>query len=128
MSAVETLREAAKVLRERAGAATPGPWEAAQDHLTHSVGADVRSVPSGGYAAADCCGYQGASTNEDAAYIATMHPGVALALADWLDKAGADCWAYGDPDSPEFADDDDLLNPHLLSALRAAEAILGGER
>ena len=107
MSAVETLREAAKVLRERAGAATPGPWEAAQDHLTHSVGADVRSVPSGGYAAADCCGYQGASTNEDAAYIATMHPGVALALADWLDETAR--WV-----------------PIMEEPLAVAEAVLGG--
>ena len=29
MSVVETPREAAKVLRERASVATPGPWEPA---------------------------------------------------------------------------------------------------
>ena len=53
----EELRQAAKLMREQAQAATPGPW---------SAFAECHETP-------------------DAKYIAGMHPGVALAVADWLE-------------------------------------------
>ena len=79
----DRLREAARVLRERAEAATPGPWEAT-DNFGHDAGRAYvipsdpeipTYVSAGGSPDEDC----------DAAYIATVHPGVGLALADWLD-------------------------------------------
>lgn len=80
---IERLREAARVLRERSEAATPGPWESGPcagclgtDHAH-----DATPVVMGGrgrYIVAKVGG-------PDAAYIATMHPVVGLALANWLD-------------------------------------------
>ncbi|MFK5691322.1 hypothetical protein ACI3EY_16815 [Ornithinimicrobium sp. LYQ92] len=68
MSSARRLRDAAKVLRKGAEKATCGPWRV--------VGALVGS-PIG-----DVTYY---ADDSDAVYIATMHPGVGLALADWLD-------------------------------------------
>lgn len=93
MSDIETLRRAAEKLRQHAKMATPGPW---RTHDTY--------VPAGGYTATVLVG-EGNDTrpvawvpsfsnepNEidrqaypDAIYIAAMHPGVALLLADWLE-------------------------------------------
>lgn len=64
MSAAEEIRRAAETLRERAEAVafgTEDPWYGDPD--TVSLGAPA----------------------VDAAYIATLHPGVGLAVADWLD-------------------------------------------
>ena len=86
----DRLREAAKVLRERAEAATPGPWQHGEDWA--AISADSDSVVHAYYQRpCEACGndiYDEASVAVsvmDAAYIATMHPGVGLALADWLD-------------------------------------------
>jgi hypothetical protein len=77
-TAVETLREAARLMRERAQAAQAiadviGDWwsdEGLRDAFAAVTG-DV-DVPMTGAA-------------EDAAHIASWHPAVALAVADWLD-------------------------------------------
>lgn len=80
----ERLREAAKVLRARAGAATPGPWD------THMHSPDMsgrhgiavrgpRSLGPGGHV------IDSRMTSDNAAYIAAMSPPVALAMADVLD-------------------------------------------
>ena len=106
MSAVETLREAAKVLRERAEAATPEPWEV--------VGGGEYVQGPGILVAPD----DGGVTTTDADLIATMHPGVALALADWLDAEAQD-------QSHDPSEHDGSPSGH---ALRVAEAILGGAR
>lgn len=72
---IDTLRRAATRLREMAEAATPGPWTAMGDLFW----------PNGGVAEGDpVCG---TNHNPDATLIATMDPGVGLALADWLDSA-----------------------------------------
>ena len=84
----EPLRRAAALMRERAEAATPGPWfpwdgwgptedglmgfsrlgpRSGERVLHHD---DMRDI----YA-----------TRADVEHIATMHPAVALAVADWLD-------------------------------------------
>lgn len=112
----QRLRDAAKVLRERAGDATPGPWGAVAgafgdpangpDHMrvTRKPHTDASSsVAQLGYE------QQG---GDDAAFIATMHPGVGLALADWLDIA---------------ADDHDSGCPTDCPANRVADLILGAE-
>lgn len=98
------LREAARVLRERAEAATPGPWEMFRD----PIGIHVESGGERGLIA-------------DAVYIATMHPGVGLALADWLDTAANNAerngWMAGYTEAMRGT-----------SAVRIADLILGGTR
>jgi hypothetical protein len=88
MTAAEKLRRAAKVLRERAEAATPGPWYVDPK----SRGADVRGLPEntsydyrGDSVATAADGDFGACGTEDATYIALLDPTVALAVADWLE-------------------------------------------
>ena len=71
----QRLRDAAKVLRERAEDATPGPW--------HAVVNDVRGVARV-LMTPDVENFAIHGYPNDARFIATMHPGVALALADWL--------------------------------------------
>lgn len=77
----DRLREAARVLREDATAATrgaPGPW---RTWITSDrKWTIVDSNSHGNIAPARCV------DDDVAAYIATMHPGVGLALADWLDN------------------------------------------
>jgi hypothetical protein len=86
MSDADLLRRAAKTLRLKANAATAGPWRAALATSPRSSGTSaiyaynprrevVGSTPKLG----------GIWKPSDADYIATMHPGVALALADWLE-------------------------------------------
>ena len=70
----ETLRRAARLMRERAKLVPPPPWyPATHDVATHD-GLDV--IASSGLTVR-------------AQYVASMHPGVALALADWLDSSAA---------------------------------------
>ena len=131
----DTLREAAKVLRERAQAATPGPWSAADEHgllgpdswpawcvSQMRPGYEAMS-PTEGYVTdiADVHG-DDKSENPNADYIATMHPGVGLALAEWLDAetehvAGHYCEAHC-----EYPDG----GPRCRAALALARLILGG--
>lgn len=81
----EVLRRAAALMRERAEAATPGRWETSDSDLTHpGAGMNVYSDLEGPVVA-DCCGYQGGAGIQDAEHIASWHPGMALAVADWLD-------------------------------------------
>lgn len=90
---IERLREAARVLRERAEAATPGPWEYVVSEF-ESLGGDVLDVTTHG------CSCDYSCNRTDPAYIATMHPVVGLALANWLDaQADTTC----DCGTDEFA-------------------------
>jgi len=93
----DLLRRAATVLREHADGATPGPWEhvdyTGSPHGgetfmgcgqvvtfgTNVMGGDI-AAPSG-----DLYPRSGYSPKGDMAYIALMHPPVALALANWLE-------------------------------------------
>jgi len=94
MSASE-LRQAAETLRARALLATPGDWIP----FGTSIGATVKGCtcagPTYGYPQHEqYCGIDGpivGATEPDVAYIATVHPGVGLALVDWLDDAAT--WA-----------------------------------
>ena len=93
----DTLRRAAALLRERADAATPGPWSAADEYglIPEADPAWCISQMRPGYQSMSPTeGYVGDVAEvwcerkdacPDADYIATMHPGVGLALADWLD-------------------------------------------
>ena len=112
----DRLREAAKVLRERAERVTPGPWEAfRRGDADGPFGVCAETVGD-----LDQDVYYG-SGRADAIYIATMHPGVGLALADWLDTAANNAerngWMAGYTEAMRGT-----------SAVRIADLILGGDR
>jgi hypothetical protein len=74
----DLLHEAAEVLRERAEAATPGTWIHNPINGIHTViGSCVATTHR----------HVEDARRADAAYIATIHPTVGLALADLLDAA-----------------------------------------
>jgi hypothetical protein len=96
----EVLREAAALMRERAEAATPGPWSAADEHGL--LGPDASPAwcvsnmrpgfesmsPTEGYigdVAETSLGFPEQRDQHNAEHIASWHPAVALAVADWLD-------------------------------------------
>lgn len=85
----DLLREAASKMRERAEAATPGPWVAYGDHL-------VWPSNKGPAANDPVLAMLGDAHDDSAEHIASWHPAVALAVADWLDEE-ADSWT-GDED------------------------------
>lgn len=102
-------------MRERAQAATPGPWIADQSEIyrDHGVGDWVAETlnTDGHYI-----------TEANSAHIASWHPTVALAVADWFDIHGgglerAGARGIGFCDSP--AD--------TMQALAVARAYLGEE-
>ncbi len=70
----DLLRRAASLMRERAEAATRGPW------VVDGYGKDGWQVNGDGTVFADCHVFQ-----NDADHIASWHPAVALAVADWLE-------------------------------------------
>lgn len=104
----ELLRQASTILRERAEDATPGPWDS-EHHIGEEIlvnagtartqwrevrGVRLGTAPSS-WKSTDRILERGADDAfeepediqqwaADADYIATMHPGVGLALANWL--------------------------------------------
>ena len=81
----DTLRRAAALLRERAEKATRGPWQTATEIDGWRAGR--RTVVRGPGSRVVTVGQtrtHHSEGEENVAYIATMHPGVGLALADWL--------------------------------------------
>ena len=97
MNPTDELRTAAEKLRSLATAATPGPWRQHDTHLGQYGYA--ATVLSGEGNDTDLRAWLPSMSQEpwdetrnvwpDAAYIATMHPGVGAALADWLDAEAA---------------------------------------
>lgn len=87
----EELRAAATRLRVLADRATPGPWAA-----DHSVPYGHRV---GGSDEADWVAWTGehgeSGSEADAAYIAAMHPVIALALANWLNETARNTEPFG---------------------------------
>lgn len=82
---VELLRHAAFHMRDRAFAATPGPWLARRSGV---VGVE-QPAEIGGHMLFESwqCddGNHADKRREDAEHIASWHPSVALAVADWLE-------------------------------------------
>lgn len=79
-SPADEITAAAERLRHLAGVASPGPWR------TTGIGdfGWTVSMPSSGLSIEAEDSEQGAV---DCDYIATVHPAVGAALADWLDSA-----------------------------------------
>lgn len=120
MTEIETLREAARLMRERAEAATSGRWY-------RDAYAEVRA-PLGPVVSHD----EGVAVNEpDAGHIAGMDPAVALAVSWGLDAAARDLWAHG-PLCTHCEQgcercDDELWMPHVRCALTIARTYLRDE-
>jgi hypothetical protein len=127
----DLLREAATTLRERAEAATPGPWS----HYPDTFRTDIPVHRLGSNAAQDAGGVGdvGLTPAEhphgfaDAAYIATVHPGVGLALADWLDDVAAELEQVRCHLVAAFGDDkaDDYMPDVPAKTLTLARLIVG---
>jgi hypothetical protein len=115
------LRTAVRVLRELAAEATPAPWgfarlpgieERAPEYCQVSGGPDedgylTRSVAS--WAEGD----DGTRlSQEDGAWVAALHPGIAEPLAVWLES---------------FANDYELMDSMSAYPLAVARVILGGD-
>lgn len=82
----DLLREAAALMRQRAEAATPGPWERRWGFPAYVSGPGPTVTIND---------LTGDTEIEDAEHIASWHPAVALAVADWLDAAYAD-WHHSE--------------------------------
>ena len=95
----QELREAARLMRERATLVPPPPW--------HLIGCQVNTDDPGNVIAQS-------GLPDRAQYIASMHPGVALAVADWLDVYAERFASWKGPH----------ISAELDHALRAARAYL----
>ena len=124
----EVLRRAAAKMRERAEAATPGPWEFRPRRGFQSVNenpATIGFLDTAGYFAMLREGTW--ATENDMGYVASWHPVVALAVADWLRTAAMDIWAHGplcECGTGCDTCDDNLWEPHARRALAVARAYL----
>lgn len=90
----DLIRRAAALMRQRAEAATDGPWRAHDTYLSH--GGYTATVLSGEGNGTELRAWLPTFSNEtsmtvrnvypDAEHIASWHPLVGLAVADWLDS------------------------------------------
>ena len=95
----ELLRQAATILRERATVATPGPWRFTDSETVDDVWEAGLAVVNDERQPVAFVADQWYEENEpgdvtpllDATWMATMHPGVGLALADWLELEAVVC-------------------------------------
>jgi hypothetical protein len=123
----ETIRRAATLLRERAEAASKGPWKSWLEGRDRRSGASAISTPD--FDGGDIYVTVGENCHPkweaDQDFIASMHPGVGLAVADWLESRAADAkgayqsfsgeWHFGPCDDP----------PGIEDAIKIARAYLG---
>ncbi|MFE2712271.1 hypothetical protein ACFXKI_09840 [Streptomyces mirabilis] len=124
----DELRTAARRLRELTGRTSKAPWTTtwnAQQYelaapssvypITEWTYAIVTIEPAASEQRAEC-------DTADADYIAAVHPGVGLALADWLDVAAEHCRAH------YLCCDNGPCSETAAPALAVARAITGGEQ
>jgi len=84
------LRAAAKLMRDRASLVPPPPWYVGLHDITTHSGHDV--IASSGLTVR-------------AQYVASWHPAIALAVADWLDDVATDADEMLKLDTPECPHD-----------------------
>lgn len=99
----ETLREAARLMRERAECLAPVRWEGSPHGDVHTTDTDWVCDSGSG---------------ETAEHIASWHPDVALAVADWLDSTANDVEHVH---SPVY----NLTSTTVARAVAVANAYLG---
>lgn len=130
----DILRRAASMMRERAEADGSSGWrvengnEGTEYHPLWMVANDAYHNPPADEDEPWLAVEVHTGTKATAEHIASWHPAVALAVADWLDTAGADLWAHGplcECGSSCHACDDVAWQPHVRRALAAARAYLG---
>jgi hypothetical protein len=102
LTPAQELRAAAETMRKLADHVPPPPWDASQRDVT---------TPDGGDIIARC------PTTVRALYIASMHPGVALAVAGWLEVYAERFAGWTGPH----------ISAELGSALAVARAYLGSK-
>jgi hypothetical protein len=125
---VEEIRRAAALMRERAQAAMPGPWWSFTKYIAAPVGKCTCAGPfPDGTPHEPHCGLEPFAEADppSAEHIASWHPAVALAVADWLDAAAElqDHWEQITVDIARRA------RPALtFEAKKVARAYLAGER
>lgn len=110
----EVLRRAAALMRERAEAACPGRWVALVDGVYVGPEWDDNGWLSYDAQVVEDYENQRAEPAPDMEHIASWHPAVALAVADWLAAVAND-------QNVDF----DLVNGEGFSALAVARAYLG---
>lgn len=108
----EMLRKAAALMRDRARAANAGPWKWTEQ--THNEWYGIQSE-------FDALGTM--FDPSDAFHVASWHPAVALAVADWLDTAA---WQWEQVDRDQEWPDSRKTTAHLEDDLAVARAYLGG--
>lgn len=84
---IDTLRRAAALMRERANAVGEGPWES---YPLPDAGPNRWTMTGVGVAGDDMGHRTETMFCSDAEHIASWHPVVALAVADWLDQTATD--------------------------------------
>ena len=109
----DLLRRAATKARETAQAATPWPWVPERKGVLD--GGDIEFVEA---------------TRRDAPHIALWHPGVALAVAEWLDNCAAAASEWWNSAPPGAAARDPELHQESFASmyhypLAVARALLG---
>jgi hypothetical protein len=138
----QTLRDAATRLREAATAATLGPWRTHDTHLNQGGHTATVLTARDDLNKTELVAWMptwshepwtdGGNAWNNAAYGALMHPGVGLALADWLDKAAKHQSATEEAAHRVWANSDDteardrwIANMSEQHALAVARAVLG---
>ena len=119
------LREAATKMRERAEAATPGPWrvgaEGSEGSRVNPATGDKREDS---HWIASVNGRVQPEDGRNAEHIASWHPAIALAVADLIDELLRSLSVFGEP-----ADDDPLWQkPTASTVVRLSRAYLGNDR
>lgn len=118
----DLLREAAALMRERASAATQGPWVVQRGYARGVTDIWMPNDARGCYAVTAF----GTKHRENGQHIVSWHPDVALAVADWLDVAAG----YQDvheqirterPDDPSVPESVPIID----AAVAVARAYLG---
>lgn len=118
----EVLRRAAVLMRERAERANEGPWGWARSPLANGA-YDILAVPAGEQE----FGLGRDFTRGDAIHIASWHPAVALAVADWLEATAREFDAFGLVGQPFQVADDHPRDGRRTAALAVAAAYLGDQ-
>jgi hypothetical protein len=126
MTPAERLLAAADLLDKRAGEATEGPWQAGEFCVWTTAdvedGVIVSDGPNGG----------GGASEENARYIALVHPEVGKALAEWLRREAKKPMIL-DPAQWKAFEDGTLDEPEREiwsgdpEALALADLLLAGE-
>jgi len=93
MTATETIRTAARLMRERAAEATPGPWFATGKSARYGgiVAAPTTEFPEHDGYDGHLIGESMSPANRD--HVTGLHPTVALAVADLLDTYAEYDWS-----------------------------------